>query len=154
LLRRDGSVWSTDKDGMALCLLAAEISAKSGKDPSQLYADLIRELGEPFYERRDTKATREEKARLQALGPADLDATELAGEPIRAVLSRAPGNDAPIGGIKVVTENGWFAARPSGTEDVAKIYAESFRDRAHLQRLQDEAEALLARAFKRGAGAR
>ena len=154
LLRRDGSVWSTDKDGIALCLLAAEITARSGKDPSQLYTALTAELGEPFYERRDAPATREEKARLQALRPEDVEATELAGEPIRAVQSRALGNDEPIGGIKVVTENGWFAARPSGTEDVAKIYAESFRDRAHLRRLQGEAEALLARAFKREAGAR
>ncbi len=145
-LRRDGSVWTTDKDGLVLGLLAAEIMAQSGRDPAELYKALVADLGEPVYERRDTPATPAQKARLARLAAADLDMSVLAGDPVRAVLTRAPGNDEPIGGIKVVTEGGWIAVRPSGTEDVAKLYAESFKGREHLRRLQDEAQALLARA--------
>jgi phosphoglucomutase len=149
-LRRDGRAWTTDKDGMLLGLLAAEIMARRGRDPGELYDELVRELGEPVYERRDAAATYEQKSRLQQLQPGEIEARELAGEPVRSVLTTAPGNDAPIGGIKVVTDNGWFAARPSGTEEVYKIYAESFRGREHLQALQAEAEALLSRVFARG----
>ena len=146
-LRMDGSVWTTDKDGLILGLLAGEMTAKTGKDPSMLYQDLTREFGEPVYERIDAPATAAQKAMLQKLSPQQLRATELAGEKILATLTTAPGNGAAIGGLKVVTENGWFAARPSGTEDVYKIYAESFRDEAHLRRIQEEAQALIARVF-------
>ena len=146
-LRRDGTVWSTDKDGFILGLLAGEMMATTGKDPGVLYQDLMREFGEPVYERIDAPATAEQKAILQKLSPQQLRATELAGEKILATLTTAPGNGAAIGGLKVVTENGWFAARPSGTEDVYKIYAESFRGEAHLRRIQEEAQALIARVF-------
>jgi phosphoglucomutase len=149
-LRRDGSCWTTDKDGIVLDLLAAEITARLGRDPGELYRDLVRRHGEPVYERTDAPATPEEKAALGKLRPEQLRATELAGSPILAVLTAAPGNGAPIGGLKVVTEDGWFAARPSGTEDVYKVYAESFRGRDHLRRLQEEARALVAEALKRG----
>lgn len=146
-LRRDGTVWSTDKDGLILGLLAGEMMATTGKDPGVLYQDLTREFGEPVYERIDAPATTAQKAMLQKLSPQQLRATELAGEKILATLTTAPGNGAAIGGLKVVTENGWFAARPSGTEDVYKIYAESFRGEAHLRRIQEEAQALIARVF-------
>lgn len=146
-LRRDGTVWSTDKDGLILGLLAGEMTATTGKDPGVLYQDLTREFGEPIYERIDAPATTAQKAMLQKLSPQQLRATELAGEKILATLTTAPGNGAAIGGLKVVTENGWFAARPSGTEDVYKIYAESFRGEAHLRRIQEEAQALIARVF-------
>jgi phosphoglucomutase len=146
-LRRDGSVWTTDKDGILLVLLAAEITARAGKDPGELYRTLTAELGDPVYERIDAPATPEEKERLKKLSPAAVTAKELAGEKIEAILTTAPGNGAALGGLKVVTPCGWFAARPSGTENVYKIYAESFRDRAHLARLQEEARALVARAL-------
>jgi phosphoglucomutase len=146
-LRRDGSVWTTDKDGMILGLLAAEITARTKRDPSQLFDDLTRELGLPFYERIDASATSAQKNLLKALSADKLGMTELAGEPVRAILTAAPGNGQPFGGIKVTSESGWFAARPSGTEDVYKIYAESFRSEAHLRRIQQEAQAAITRAF-------
>lgn len=146
-LRTNGSVWTTDKDGLILGLLAGEMMAKTGKDPGELYQELTHEFGEPVYERIDAPATSAQKAVLQKLSPQQLRATELAGERILATLTTAPGNGAAIGGLKVVTENGWFAARPSGTEDVYKIYAESFLDEAHLHRIQEEAQALIARVF-------
>ena len=149
-LRRDGSPWSTDKDGILLCLLAAELTAVAGRDPGALYADLTRRLGEPVYRRIDARATPQQKDLLKRLEPADVHARELAGEPIQRVLTRAPGNDAPIGGLKVVAANGWFAARPSGTEDTYKIYAESFVGADHLERILDEAQALVSRAFTAG----
>jgi phosphoglucomutase len=144
-LRFDGSVWTTDKDGIILGLLAAEILAITGRDPGELYDDLTRELGEPVYARLDAPATSEQKAVLQQLSPQQIQASELAGEPITAMLTEAPGNGSAIGGLKVITANGWFAARPSGTEDVYKIYAESFRDADHLRQIQDEAQALIAK---------
>ena len=146
-LRRDGGVWTTDKDGMILDLLAAEITARQGRDPSEIYRELARQFGDPVYERIDAPAPPAEKAILKRLSPSAVAARELAGEPITAKLTAAPGNGAPIGGLKVVTENGWFAARPSGTEDVYKIYAESFRDREHLHRIQDEARAIVSAAL-------
>jgi phosphoglucomutase len=146
-LRRDGRVWTTDKDGMAAALLGAEITARTGMDPGAGYRALTAELGEPLADRVQARATREQRQRLGALTPADVTATALAGEPVETVLSRAPGNGEPIGGIKVVTASGWFAARPSGTEDLYKIYAESFRDEAHLQRLLEEAQALVDTAL-------
>ena len=148
-LRRDGSVWTTDKDGIILALLAAEIIASTGKDPGELYGELTRKYGEPVYERIDAPATPDEKAILARLSPQQIRATQLAGFKIEAVLTKAPGNDAPIGGLKVVTAEGWFAARPSGTEDVYKIYAESFLGLDHLHRLQDEARALVTEALRR-----
>jgi phosphoglucomutase len=148
-LRRDGSVWTTDKDGILLALLASEIQAVTGRSPSQLHGELTARYGESAYARVDAPATREEKAELGKLSPEDVTATELAGEKIVAKLTRAPGNDAPIGGLKVVTENAWFAARPSGTEDVYKIYAESFRGPEHLAQVQEEARAVVSAALKR-----
>jgi phosphoglucomutase len=149
-LRRDGSVWTTDKDGIVLGLLAAEMTAVTGRDPGELYRELTVELGDPAYERIDAPATPEQKAILKRLSPEQVSASELAGEKITAMLTRAPGNDAPIGGLKVVTENGWFAARPSGTEEVYKLYAESFRGRDHLHRIQAEARAIVEAAFAAG----
>jgi phosphoglucomutase len=146
-LRRDGSVWTTDKDGIILGLLAAEILARTGKDPSQLFAELTSELGVPFYERIDVPATVPQKNALKAVSPEQLNIRELAGDPVRATWTKAPGNGQPFGGIKVETETGWFAARPSGTEDVYKVYAESFRDQDHLKRIQNEAQAAIARIF-------
>jgi len=143
-LRRDGTVWTTDKDGILLGLLAAEMTAKSGRDPGERYRALVRELGEPCYERSDAPATREQKTALGRITVRDLDLRMLAGDPVTAVLDAAPGNGAPIGGVKVVTDNGWFAARPSGTEDVIKLYAESFVGAAHLQKIQQEAREALA----------
>jgi phosphoglucomutase len=143
-LRFDGTVWTTDKDGMILGLLAAEMLAVTRKDPGELYQQLTREYGEPVYERRDAPATPEQKAALQRLSPHEVRATELAGEKILATLTQAPGNGSPIGGLKVITEGGWFAARPSGTEDVYKIYAESFRGVDHLRQIQAAAQALVA----------
>ncbi|MFI6759976.1 phosphoglucomutase (alpha-D-glucose-1,6-bisphosphate-dependent) [Micromonospora sp. NPDC050417] len=142
-LRHDGSVWTTDKDGILLCLLAAEIQASTGRSPSEHYADLVARFGEPAYARIDAPADRAQKAALSKLSPEQVTATELAGEPITATLTNAPGNGAPIGGLKVTTESGWFAARPSGTEDVYKIYAESFQGPEHLTRIQEEARALV-----------
>jgi phosphoglucomutase len=146
-LRRDGTVWTTDKDGIIMNLLAVEIMASTGRDPSELYDDLTREVGAPVYERIDAPATAEQKAILLKLSPADIKASELAGEPIQAMLTTAPGNGAALGGLKVVTAQGWFAARPSGTEDVYKLYAESFRGREHLRRIQQEAQALVSGVF-------
>ena len=142
-LRFDGSPWSTDKDGIILCLLAAEITASTGRDPGSHYEDLESEFGAPVYRRIDAPADLEQKARLKALTPDDVRASELAGEPITGKLVRAPGNGAPIGGLKVTTQNGWFAARPSGTEDIYKIYAESFRDESHLDRILADAQELV-----------
>ncbi len=147
LLRQDGSAWTTDKDGLALGLLAAEITARKGKDPSRLYEELGRELGSFFYERIDVPATKAEKDILGKLSADRLQSKELAGEPIEATLSAAPGNGQPIGGIKVMAKSGWFAARPSGTEEVYKVYAESFRSDAHLREIQAEAQKIVARAF-------
>ena len=149
-LRRDGTVWTTDKDGIILDLLAAEMMAKTGRDPAQLYLDLTKELGIPIYERIDAPATPEQKAILKKLVPEQIQASELAGENIIGILSSAPGNGSAIGGLKVMTENGWFAARPSGTEDVYKIYAESFRGEPHLRQIQEEAQALITKAFNSG----
>jgi phosphoglucomutase len=146
-LRRDGSVWTTDKDGIILGLLAAEMTARTKRDPSQLFDQLTAELGLPFYERIDAPATPAQKNLLKALSPDKLAMTELAGEPVRAVLTAAPGNGQPFGGIKVTSDHGWFAARPSGTEDVYKIYAESFRSGDHLRQIQREAQAAIAQAF-------
>ncbi|MGB1879526.1 MAG: phosphoglucomutase (alpha-D-glucose-1,6-bisphosphate-dependent) [Gammaproteobacteria bacterium] len=146
-LRRDGRVWTTDKDGIILDLLAAEIMAKTGADPAERYARLEAEHGRPVYERIDVPAGSAQKAVLKGLSPAQARATHLAGEPIKAKLTRAAGNDAPIGGLKVTAENGWFAARPSGTEDVYKIYAESFKGVEHLQQIQEEAKAIVSAAL-------
>jgi len=150
-LRKDGSVWTTDKDGILLNLLAAEITATTGRDPGECYQGLTKQFGAPVYERIDAPATSEQKAALKAMSESDLDATELAGEPITQVLTKAPENDADIGGLKVTTENGWFAARPSGTEDVYKIYAESFVGREHLALIQKEARELIGRVFQKNA---
>jgi phosphoglucomutase len=147
-LRRDGSVWTTDKDGIILGLLAAEITAKTKSDPSQLFDQLTSELGVPFYERIDAPATPAQKNLLKALTAERLGIRELAGEPVRAVLTAAPGNQQSFGGIKVTADSGWFAARPSGTEDVYKIYAESFRSEAHLRQIQQDAQSAIARAFE------
>ena len=146
-LRRDGSVWTTDKDGLILCLLAAELTARTGRDPGEHYAALTRDLGAPAYERIDAPATAAQKAALKTLSAESLPATDLAGERIEAVHTTAPGNGSPIGGIKVIAASGWFAARPSGTEEVYKIYAESFSGVEHLRRIQEEAQAIVARAF-------
>ena len=147
-LRRDGSVWTTDKDGIILGLLAAEITARSQRDPSQMFDALTAELGVPFYERIDAPATAAQKSTLKALSPEKLAMKELAGEPVRAAVTSAPGNGQPFGGIKVSTDSGWFAARPSGTEDVYKIYAESFRSQDHLRQIQNDAQAAITRAFE------
>ncbi|MEU9759251.1 phosphoglucomutase (alpha-D-glucose-1,6-bisphosphate-dependent) [Streptomyces sp. NPDC047985] len=146
-LRRDGSVWTTDKDGILLALLASEILAVTGRSPSEHYAALTSRFGEPAYARTDAPATREQKAVLARLSPAQVGTGALAGEPVTAVLTEAPGNGAPIGGIKVTTRNAWFAARPSGTEDVYKIYAESFLGPDHLGRVQEEARAVVSAAL-------
>lgn len=147
-LRKDGTVWTTDKDGIILDLLAAEITAVTGRDPSLHYQELEERFGSPVYERIDAPATRDQKAALKNLTPDQVDASELAGEPIEAKLTKAPGNGAPIGGLKVVTENGWFAARPSGTEDIYKIYTESFRGQGHLKEIQEQAQAIVQKAFR------
>ena len=147
-LRRNGTTWTTDKDGIVLALLAAEITARTDRDPGEHYAALAERFGRPEYERVDAPANAAQKAALAKLSPQMVEAGELAGERIIAKLTRAPGNDAEIGGLKVVTENGWFAARPSGTEDVYKIYAESFRDAEHLARIQQEARSIVDAAFR------
>jgi phosphoglucomutase len=146
-LKKDGTVWTTDKDGILLDLLACEILARTGKDPGEIYHELEDRFGSPVYERIDAPATRDQKAALARLSPDIVTTDTLAGDPITAKLTRAPGNDAPIGGLKVVTGKGWFAARPSGTEDVYKLYAESFRDRDHLTQIQDEARAIVSAAL-------
>lgn len=147
-LRHDGTVWTTDKDGILLALLAAEITAVTGRTPSEHYTDLTARFGAPAYARIDAPADREQKAVLAKLSPDQVPAEELAGEPVTAVLTEAPGNGAALGGIKVCTENAWFAARPSGTEDVYKVYAESFLGDEHLARVQDEARAMVTDALK------
>jgi phosphoglucomutase len=147
-LRLDGGPWSTDKDGIIMDLLAAEMQGRTGKDPGILYKEIAAELGAPIYTRIDAAATPAQKSALKKLSPEAVKASTLAGEPITAKLVRAPGNDAEIGGLKVTAENGWFAARPSGTEDVYKIYAESFRDEAHLQAIVSEAKAIVAEALQ------
>jgi phosphoglucomutase len=146
-LRRDGTVWTSDKDGLIACLLAAELTARSGHDPAVAYGELTARFGAPAYRRIDAPATREQQAVLARLSPTQIEASELAGEPIVAVLTRAPGNDAPIGGVKVITEHGWFAARPSGTEEVYKVYAESFLGEEHLQLLLGEAQTVVTHAL-------
>ncbi len=146
--RLDGTVWTTDKDAIVPSLLAAEITAKMNRDPGEVYRELTREFGEPAYERVEALATPEEKAILGKLSKEQVKARELAGEKIKSILTNAPGNNAPIGGLKVVAENGWFAARPSGTEDIYKIYGESFRGRDHLQRILDEARTIVSGALK------
>lgn len=147
-LRRDGGVWTTDKDGLILGLLSAEITARTGRDPGEHYGDLTREFGAPVYERIDAAATPEEKSKLKALSPEQVPAKELAGDSITQMLTAAPGNGAALGGLKVSTERGWFAARPSGTENVYKIYAESFVDADHLHRIQNEAQEIVSAALK------
>jgi len=147
-LRRDGTVWSTDKDGIILCLLACEMLAVTGKDPAEHYRELVSRYGDPVYARVDAPADREQRARLAALSAEQVVADTLAGEPITARLTHAPGNGAAIGGLKVCTENGWFAARPSGTEDIYKIYAESFRGEGHLRQIQQEARAIVQAALQ------
>jgi phosphoglucomutase len=146
-LRHDGTVWTTDKDGPIMDLLAAEITARTGKDPGEHYRELTSEFGAPCYTRIDAPATPEQKARLGRLSPEAVAASKLAGEPITGKLTRAPGNGAPIGGLKVIAANGWFAARPSGTEDLYKIYAESFKDERHLQAIVDEAQQIVSKAL-------
>ena len=146
-LRRDGTVWATDKDGLIMGLLAAEMTARTGRDPAEQYRALVAELGEPFYERIDLPATAEQKTALERVSPDELGLDTLAGDPIRAVRTTVPGDERPIGGLKVVTEHGWFAARPSGTEAVFKVYAESFKGRDHLRRIQEDAHAVIQKAF-------
>ncbi len=147
-LRKDGTVWTTDKDGIIMDLLACEITARTGRDPGEIYEELKEKFGNPVYERIDAPATAEQKAVLRELSPDMVTATQLAGEPIIVRLTHAPGNNAPIGGLKVVAENGWFAARPSGTEEIYKVYAESFKGKAHLERIQEEALDMVNAAFK------
>lgn len=144
-LPHDGTVWTTDKDGIIADLLACELTAATGRDPGETYAGLTERFGAPVYRRIDAPATPDQKAALGRLSPADVTATTLAGDPITAILTHAPGNGAPIGGLKVTTADGWFAARPSGTENVTKVYAESFRGDDHLARIIEEAQALVAR---------
>jgi phosphoglucomutase len=147
-LRRNGKVWTTDKDGLICGLLAAEMMATTGKDPGQLYDELTAKYGAPVYQRIDAECSKEDKAKLAKLSASQVTVKDLAGDPITAILTEAPGNHAPIGGLKVTTDEGWFAARPSGTEDVYKIYAESFKGEEHLKRIQDEAKALVNAALK------
>jgi len=147
-LRRDGSVWTTDKDGLIPNLLAAEITARTGKDPGEHYQELTAEFGTPFSTRIDAPATPEQKAKLAKLSPEAVKESKLAGEPITAKLTKAPGNNAPIGGLKVMTASGWFAARPSGTENIYKIYAESFKDQAHLDAIVTEAQRIVNNALE------
>ena len=147
-LRKDGTVWTTDKDGIIMDLLAAEITAVTGRDPAQHYEDLTKEFGSPTYNRSEAPANAEQKAVLKDLAPDNVSAAELAGDPITAKLTKAPGNGAAIGGLKVTTDNGWFAARPSGTEDIYKIYAESFKGEDHLADIQEQAQAIVAAAFE------
>jgi phosphoglucomutase len=146
--RLDGGVWTTDKDGIILALLASEITARMGRDPGEIYRNLTHEFGEPVYGRIDAPATPGQKAILAKLSPLQVKIKDLAGEKIQAILTTAPGNSAPIGGLKVVAESGWFAARPSGTEDIYKIYAESFQGTDHLKRIQAEAQTIVREALK------
>jgi phosphoglucomutase len=149
-LRRDGTVWATDKDGPIMDLLAAEITACTGKDPGEHYRELTAEFGTPYYTRIDAPATLEQKAQLQKLSPEAVKESDLAGERITAKLTKAPGNQAPIGGLKVVAESGWFAARPSGTENIYKIYAESFKSESHLNAIVSEAQEMVNNALNSG----
>ena len=149
-VRLDGSVWTTDKDGIVPALLAAEITARMGRDPGELYGDLTRELGEPIYDRVEASATPAQKAQLAKLSARQVTIKELAGEPILSVLTQAPGNGAALGGLKVASKSGWFAARPSGTEDIYKIYAESFLGKEHLARILEEAQAIVTKALAVG----
>jgi phosphoglucomutase len=142
-LRREGSVWTTDKDGIIPCLLAAEMTARTGRDPGEIYRQLTEECGASVYDRVEAPATPEQKKRLMQLSAHEVRSTELAGETIQKILTHAPGNDAPIGGLKVVAESGWFAARPSGTENIYKIYAESFRGTDHLRHILEEAQTIV-----------
>jgi phosphoglucomutase len=146
-VRLDGSAWTTDKDGIVAALLAAEITARMGRDPGEIYRELTREFGEPAYDRIEAPATPEQKALLETLSPRHIRTSDLAGEPIRAILTTAPGDGAPIGGVKVVAESGWFAARPSGTENIYKIYAESFQGPDHLRRVLEEAQTIVSDAL-------
>jgi phosphoglucomutase len=148
-LRRDGTAWTTDKDGIIAALLAAEMTARLGRDPGEIYAQLTADLGDPLYGRLEAPATRQQKAILAALAPDQIEATDLAGEPVTAILDKAPGDGSPIGGIKVTAASGWFAARPSGTEEIYKIYAESFRGAEHLQQIEDQAQQIVNAAFAR-----
>ena len=145
--RQNGAVWTTDKDGIIPALLSAEITARLKRDPGEIYKDLTSEFGEPFYDRVEAAATREQKEILGKLSPEQVRSKELAGEPIKQILTRAPGNGAPIGGLKVGAESGWFAARPSGTEDIYKIYAESFKGPDHLRRILEEAQTIVSDAL-------
>lgn len=147
-VRKDGSVWTTDKDGIILALLAAEMTAKLNKDPGSIYKALAKKFGSPVFERIDAPATPEQKEILKKLSPEQVHFTKLAGEKIEAILTRAPGDNAPIGGLKVVAKSGWFAARPSGTENIYKIYAESFKGLTHLKRIQREAQSMIDQTFK------
>jgi phosphoglucomutase len=142
-VRLDGSVWTTDKDGIVPALLAAEITARMGRDPGEIYEELTREFGEPVYDRVEAPATPAQKEMLERLSPQQILSAELAGEKIQTILTQAPGNGAPIGGLKVIAASGWFAARPSGTEDIYKIYAESFRGADHLRRILEEAQTIV-----------
>ena len=146
-VRLDGSVWTTDKDGIIPALLAAEITARMGRDPGEIYHELTREFGEPFYDRVEAAATPEQKELLAKLSPQQVKLSDLAGEKIQIILTQAPGNSAPIGGLKVIAESGWFAARPSGTENIYKIYAESFRGADHLSRILEEAQTIVNNAL-------
>jgi phosphoglucomutase len=146
-LRRDGTVWTTDKDGIAPALLSAEITAKLQRDPGEIYRELTLELGDPLYERLEAPATSAEKAVLERLSPEHVQVSELAGEPIQKILTTAPGDGKPIGGVKVIAESGWFAARPSGTEEIYKIYAESFRGKDHLLQIENEAQGIVREAL-------
>lgn len=147
-VRRDGTVWTTDKDGIILALLAGEMTASLGRDPGEIYHELTREFGNPFYDRIDAAATAEQKKKLSKLSSEQIHTSDLAGEKIEHILTHAPGNNAPIGGVKVVAKNGWFAARPSGTEDIYKIYAESFQGEEHLRRIQEEAQKIVNAALE------
>ena len=147
-LRRDGTLWTTDKDGIVPALLAAEITARTGRDPGEIYRDLTREFGEPVFDRAEAPATAEQKRRLAALSPKEVHCECLAGEAVQDIFSQAPGNHAPIGGVKVVAATGWFAARPSGTEDIYRIYAESFRGTSHLVRIVAEAQEVVDDALR------
>ena len=151
-LRSDGTVWTTDKDGMIAALLAAEITACAGRDPGEIYQSLAQEFGDPVYDRIDAPATAQQKTALQNLAPEHIRASSLAGEKIQSILTKAPGDGNAIGGVKVIAENGWFAARPSGTEEIYKIYAESFRGREHLRRIEEEAQAIVGDAFVEASG--
>jgi phosphoglucomutase len=151
--RLDGNVWTTDKDGIVLALLAAEITAKTGRDPGEIYRELTHKFGEPVYDRVEAPATSEQKKILKNLSRQDISMKQLAGETIETILTQAPGNNAPIGGLKVTIKSGWFAARPSGTENIYKIYAESFRGADHLRRILEEAQSLVNESFKMSSAA-